>query len=279
MGAIMANASLNDDVTDELRAGNLEVRLAVDAADVDAAQDLRYRVFYEEMSAAPNAAMAARRRDFDRFDEICDHLLVIDHGGDRAGRDGGVVGTYRMLRRSVAARHGGFYTAGEYDIAALLAQDGELLEVGRSCVDEAYRNRATIQLLFRGIAAYVEHHGVALIFGCASLPGIDPAAMAMALSYLAHNHLAPPALRPVALAEHYVNMKLLAPEAVVTRAAIAALPPMIKGYIRAGCVVGDGAVIDRQFGTVDVCIVVPMDRVSKKFRQRYEHGASAPAGD
>ena len=275
----MANASLNDDVTEELRAGNLEVRLAVDAADVDAAQDLRYRVFYEEMSAAPNAAMAARRRDFDRFDEICDHLLVIDHGGDRAGRDGVVVGTYRMLRRSVAERHGGFYTAGEYDIAALLAQDGELLEVGRSCVDEAYRNRATIQLLFRGIAAYVEHHGVPLIFGCASLPGVDPAAMATPLSYLAHNHLAPPTLRPVALAEHYVNMKLLAPEAVNARTAITALPPMIKGYIRAGCVIGDGAVIDHQFGTVDVCIVVPMDRVSERFRQRYGHGANAPAGN
>ena len=196
MGAIMANASLNHDGTDELRAGHLEVRLAVDAADVDAAQDLRYRVFYEEMSAAPDAAMAARQRDVDRFDEICDHLLVIDHGRRPAGRDGVVVGTYRMLRRSVAMRHGGFYTAGEYDITALLAQNGELLEVGRSCVDEAYRNRATIQLLFRGIAAYVEHHDVALMFGCASLPGVYPAAMAMPLSYLAHNHLAPPALRP-----------------------------------------------------------------------------------
>lgn len=275
----MANASLNHDGTDELRAGHLEVRLAVDAADVDAAQDLRYRVFYEEMSAAPDAAMAARQRDVDRFDEICDHLLVIDRGHRPAGRDGVVVGTYRMLRRSVAMRHGGFYEAGEYDITALLAQNGELLEVGRSCVDEAYRNRATIQLLFRGIAAYVEHHDVALIFGCASLPGVDPAAMAMPLSYLAHNHLAPPALRPVALAARHVDMKLLAPEAVDTRAAVAALPPMIKGYVRAGCVVGDGAVIDHQFGTVDVCIVVPMDRVSEKFRQRYEHDASAPVSD
>ena len=210
----MANASLNqtsssqmDKGVEGIRAGHLEVRLAVDETDVEAAQDLRYRVFYKAMSAAPDAAMAARRRDFDRFDEICDHLLIIDHDGHPAGDD--VVGTYRMLRRSVAERHGGFYTAGEYDIAALLAQDGELLEVGCSCVDEAYRNRATIQLLFRGIAAYVEHHGVPLIFGCASLPGVDPLAMAMPLSYLTYNHLAPSRLRPVALTKRHVDMKLL----------------------------------------------------------------------
>ena len=272
----MADTGPTEDVAEGLRAGNLEVRLAADKADVDAAQDLRYRVFYEELSAAPDAAMAARQRDFDRFDEICDHLLVIDHDcrSDRR-RGGAVIGTYRLLRRSVAMGHGGFYTAGEYDIAALLAQRGELLEVGRSCVDEAYRNRATIQLLFRGIAAYVERHDVKLIFGCASLPGVDPAVLAVPLSYLAHHHLAPAELRPKALAKRYVDMRLLAPGAVETRAAIAVMPPMIKGYIRAGCVVGDGAVIDRQFGTVDVCIVVPMDRVSDKFRQRYDHGASA----
>lgn len=245
---------------------------------MDAAQDLRYRVFYEEMSPAPDAAMAAQRRDFDRFDEICYHLLVIDHDGHPAG-DGVAVGTYRMLRRLVAERHGGFYTAGEYGIAALLAQDGELLEFGRSCVDEAYRNRATIQLLFRGIAAYVEHHGVPLIFGCASLPGVDPSAMAMPLPYLAYNHLAPPELRPAPLAKRHVDIKLLAPKVVDVRTAIAALPPMINGYVRAGCMVGDAAVIDHQFGTVDVCIVVPMDRVSEKFRPRYEHGANALAGN
>lgn len=275
----MADTRLNEDITEGLRAGNFEVRLAGNEAEVDAAQELRYCVFYEEMSAARDTAMAARHRDFDWFDEICDYLLVLDHDDHRGGRDGALVGTYRLLRRSVAMTSGGFYTAGEYEIAALLAQHGELLEVGRSCVDHAYRDRATIQLLFRGIAAYVDHHDVQLIFGCASLPGVDPAALAMPLSYLAHHHLAPPDLRPVALTGRHVDMKLLAPDAIDARAAVSALPPVIKGYVRAGCVVGDGAVIDHQFGTVDACIVVPMDRVSDKFRQRYYHGAGARAGD
>ena len=274
----MAEASLTEDVAEGLRAGSLEVRLAHGQADVDASQALRYRVFYDEMDAVPDAAMAARRRDFDHFDDICDHLLVVDHDADRGrGRAAGaVVGTYRLLRRSVAERHGHFYSAGEYDISPLVALDGELLEVGRSCVDAAYRNRSTIQLLLRGIAAYVRRYDVNLIFGCASLPGVDPGAVALPLSYLAHNHLAPPELRPVALAERYVDMKLMAPESIDGRAAIGAMPPMIKGYLRAGCFVGDGAVIDHQFGTVDVCIVVPLEHVTERFRHRYEGGVGEP---
>jgi putative hemolysin len=264
----MAEASLTVDIAEGLRAGSLEVRLADGQADVDASQALRYRVFYEEMDAAPDAAMAARHRDFDRFDDICDHLLVVDHGTGA----GAVVGTYRLLRRSVAERHGRFYSASEYDLTPLVALDGELLEVGRSCVDAAYRNRATIQLLLRGIAAYVRRYDVNLMFGCASLPGVDPGAVALPLSYLAYNHLAPPELRPIALAERYVDMKLIAPESIDGRAAIGAMPPMIKGYLRAGCFVGDGAVIDHQFGTIDVCIVVPVEHVSERFRHRYEGG-------
>ena len=272
----MADTRMTDDVAEGLRAGSLEVRLARNQADVDASQALRYRVFYEEMDAVPDATMAAQRRDFDHFDDICDHLLVVDHDAG-SGRDAGaVVGTYRLLRRSVAERHGRFYSAGEYDISALVALDGELLEVGRSCVDPACRNRATIQLLLRGIAAYVQRYDVNLLFGCASLPGVDPGAVALPLSYLAHNHLAPPELRPIALADRYVDMKLMAPDAIDGRAAIGAMPPMIKGYLRAGCFVGDGAVIDHQFGTVDVCIVVPVEHVSERFRHRYEGGTGEP---
>ena len=276
----MVEASLTEDAADGLRAGSLKVRLARGQADVDAAQALRYRVFYEEMDAVPDTAKAARRRDFDRFDDICDHLLVVDNepGPNHRGRAGGaVVGTYRLLRRSAAERHGRFYSADEYDIGALVARDGELLEVGRSCVDAAYRDRATIQLLLRGIAAYVQRHSVNLLFGCASLPGVDPAAMALPLSYLAQNHLAPPALRPIALRERYVDMNLMPPEAIDARAALGALPPLIKGYLRAGGFVGDGAVIDHQFGTVDVCVVVAIDHVTEKFRHRYEGGTGGRA--
>jgi L-ornithine Nalpha-acyltransferase len=261
---------------DIIRAGNLEVRLAETAQEIDAAQALRYRVFYDEMGATPSPATAQSRRDRDHFDEYCDHLLVIDHGRGSGGE--GVIGTYRLLRRSVADRNGGFYTQTEFDIAPLLTVPGELLELGRSCVEAAYRTRPTMQLLWRGIAKYVFEHDIKIMFGCASLPGTDIGELAPALTYLHHFHLAPPALRVRALPDRYVDMNLLAPdeidaEAVVaqlaSRATISALPPLLKGYLRLGALIGEGAVIDRDFNTTDVCIIVVSDRITDKYFKHY----------
>jgi L-ornithine Nalpha-acyltransferase len=267
------------------RAGALEVRLATTAADIDAAQALRYRVFYEEMSARPTPEMAARQRDFDSYDPFCDHLLVIDHR--RGPGPDSVVATYRLLRRAGAALHGGFYTASEFDIEALLNSPGEILELGRSCVAADSRNGPTMQMLWRGLSGYVFHYDIKIMFGCASLPGTDPAALALPLSYLYHYHLAPPLLRTRALPGRYVDMNMLPPakidaaEAVAqldARTALAALPPLIKGYLRVGGLVGDGAVIDPQFNTTDVCIIVVSDKVTEKYFRHYrrEIGMAAP---
>lgn len=252
----------------DLRLGNLEVRLAETPADIDAAQALRYRVFYTERAAKPTPEMARLQRDFDRYDNLCDHLLVIDH--DRGRGPEAVVGTYRLIRRAAAERAGSFYSSDEYDITRLVDYPGEILELGRSCVDPAYRTRPTMQLLWRGIAAYVFQHDVALMFGCASLSGTDTQSLALPLSYLYYHHLAPPALRPVALAERYVDMRLMPEHEVDPRAALNLLPPLIKGYLRLGGFVGDGAVIDHQFNTTDVCIVVKTDLVTEKYYRHYE---------
>lgn len=251
-----------------LRAGNLEVRLASSAAEIDAAQALRYRVFYQEMAAHPTPETARARRDVDRFDAHCDHLLVIDHSHSTPAEY--VIGTYRLLRRAAAADAGGFYSASEFDIATLVSLPGEILELGRSCVDVGYRNRPTMQLLWRGIAAYVFHHQVELMFGCASLPGTDVEAHAETLAYLYHYHLAPPALRPRALDKLYVDMKLRPQSDINARASLAALPPLIKGYLRLGGFIGDGAVIDAQFNTIDVCVVVKTDLVTEKYMRHYD---------
>jgi putative hemolysin len=251
----------------DIRSDPMEVRLAESAADIEAAQALRYRIFYERMGARPLPEMAGCRRDADRFDRDCDHLLVLD----RSRREGPerIVGTYRLIRRPAAQRLGGFYSAGEYDITPLVSCAGEVLELGRSCVDAAYRTRAAMQLLWSGIAAYVFHYDIALMFGCASLPGTDTEALAAPLSYLYYHHLAPTGLRPRALAHRYIEMRRLAPDTFDPRRARAALPPLIKGYLRLGGFVGDGAVIDDQFNTTDVCIVVKTDLVSEKYSRHY----------
>jgi L-ornithine Nalpha-acyltransferase len=258
-----------DDVPfSELRAGNLGVRVARSLAEIDAVQALRYRVFYGEMGARADTETAASRRDRDAFDEIADHLLVVDHAIG-AGPEG-VVGTYRLIQREAAARLGRFYSADEYDISPIVSFAGSILELGRSCVDAAYRSRIAMQLLWRGIAAYVFHYQIDLMFGCASLPGTDPDALAAELTYLYHNHLAPPAVRPRALPHRFVEMRRMSPHQLDPRRVQAQLPPLIKGYLRLGGFVGDGAVLDRQFNTTDVAVVVKTDLVTDKYYRHYE---------
>ena len=252
----------------ELRAGHLGVRLAVSLAEVDAVQELRYRVFFEEMGARPSVASAAMRRDRDVFDSVANHLLVVDHSIGPGPE--GVVGTYRLIEADAAKRIGRFYSADEFDLSPLVDYQGRILELGRSCVDVAYRTRSVMQLLWRGIAAYVFRHQVDLMFGCASLPGTDPDGLAEELTYLYHNHLAPPAMRPIALPERYVEMQRLPPEGMDLRRVQTGLPPLIKGYLRLGGFIGDGAVIDREFNTIDVAVVVKTDLVTDKYYRHYE---------
>lgn len=257
-----------------LRLGRLEVRIAQDKKEMLAAQRLRYRVFYEEMGAKPHADMAKNKIDYDALDDYCDHLIVIDH--QNTDKEQAVVGTYRMIRREAARRNGGFYSSSEYDISCLEALPGEILEVGRSCVALPFRNRPTMQLLWRGISDYIAAYGINILFGCASLPGTDPKALALPLTYLYYYHLAAPYLRPVALPHRYVDMRLMDPKEVDLErtlnqlAPMSYLPPLLKGYLRLGGFVGDGAVVDEQFNTTDVCVIVKTDLIADKYSRHYD---------
>jgi len=253
-----------------IRAGSLEVIIAQDPALIEQSQRLRYRIFFGEMGAEPRGDIARLKRDMDAYDAVCDHLLVLEHAEAGMPR---VVGTYRLLRRQPMQEVGTFYSESEYDIAPILKLPGEILEVGRSCVDADYRNRAVMQLLWRGIGAYVAMHDVQVLFGCASFTSTDPAQHRLALSYLHHHHLAPPELRPVALASRRVEMDLLPKDQVDPRAAFTLLPALIKGYLRLGGYIGEGAVIDPEYNTTDVSIVVKTDLVTEKYVQRYGGGA------
>lgn len=252
------------------RIGSLEVRLATTAKEIRRAQKLRFKVFYEEMSAAPNAQALLSRRDVDDYDAWCDHLLVLDHDVKakpfRSAKPQ-VVGTYRLLRQEVADRHTGFYTAGEYDIAPLIKSHPGLrfLELGRSCVLKPYRNKRTVELLWHGIWTYVLHHRIDVMIGCASLEGTDPQGLALPLSFLHHYAPAPDEWQASALPERFTKMDLLPKEAVDPKAALHALPPMIKGYLRLGASFGRGAVIDRQFGTTDVLVILPVSAINPRY--------------
>lgn len=256
--------------------GSLEVRLTRRRRDIKLAQRLRYQVFYEEMSAIPTLRAELRRRDEDPYDAVCDHLLVVDEAASPANEPWGglrrqkVVGTYRVLRQDVAERSLGFYTQSEYDIAPLIAAKPHhrFMELGRSCVLEPYRNKRTVELLWHGLWTYIREHKIDVMIGCASLPGTDPDRYATALSFLHQNALAPPEWRCRAHDRLYVGMDRLPREKVDAKAALKALPPLIKGYLRLGAYVGDGAVIDRQFGTTDVLIILPVEKIDPRY---FEH--------
>lgn len=251
----------------EIHSGEFELRLAETEEEVFAAERVRYRVFYEEMKATPTPEMAAVGRDFDAYDDVCDHLLVINRSVG-LGADG-VVGTYRLIRRNAAEQRGHFYSVDEYEIASIVAFPGPILELGRSCLLAEHRGRAAMQLMWRGIADYVLYHDIGLMFGCASMPGTDPDQHALALSYLHHFHLAPPELRATALPHRYVDMNRMPIDQIDRRAALSAVPPLIKGYLRLGGFVGDGAVIDHQFNTTDVFVTVKTDLVTDKYYKHY----------
>ncbi len=267
-GDTLSTLDLQRDGFPELRGGQLGVRIAETQAEREAAQALRYRVFFEEMGAHADAQTARLKRDIDEFDEVADHLLVIDHSVSSGAE--GVVGTYRLLRSDAASKIGRYYTSSEYDITPLTEFPGRLLEVGRSCVDRNYRGRSAMQLLWRGIASYIFLHRIDVLFGCASLPGTDPEQMRDELTFLYHNHLAPPALRIRALPERYVDMQRSDPHSLDHRRCLAKLPPLIKGYLRLGGYVGDGAVVDSQFNTTDIAVLVKSELLADKYYRHYE---------
>ncbi len=250
---------------------NLETvtfRLAQNQDEIEAAQRLRYRVFYEELDAIPSPEMKKLRRDINEFDEAADILIVIDNSIENP--DEQIVGTYRFLRQEIADKYGHFYTSDEYDITALQKSGEKLLEVGRSCVLEPYRTRALIQKMWGFIADYVAEHQIGLMFGCASFPGTDVSTIEKELSYLYHYHLAEEALRPVVLPQHRIDMNLIPKEELDAKRIFAKLPPLVKGYLRLGASIGDGAFIDRQWNSVDVCIVMPTLQVTERYVKHYQ---------
>ncbi|SMH35779.1 GNAT family N-acetyltransferase [Mesorhizobium australicum] len=256
------------------RIGPLEVRLARNSSEIAAAQEVRFRVFYDELGAKRDYVHELEALDADRFDAICDHLVVFDtaiSGPDHRQ----IVGTYRLLRQEAASVAGGFYSSDEFEMDVLVARHPgrRFLELGRSCVLPEYRTKRTVELLWQGIWAYARRHGVDVMTGCASFPGVIPAAHAEALSFLAHHCAADADWHTRAVSARFHTMDLMPVEAVNQKAALLAMPPLIKGYLRLGARFGEGCVVDRDFGTTDVFVILPVERISERYINYY--GAEA----
>lgn len=237
------------------------LRLARTEEDLAAAQALRHQVFVGELGAR-GGALTAAGREADRFDAYCEHLLLVD-----SLLDGAVIGTTRLMTADGAARAGGFASEEEFDISALRRDGRPLLEVGRTCLLPDYRGGAAMYRLWQGLAALVEDRGIGLLFGLASFHGTDPEAVAQPLACLHHDHLAPEGVRPRSLRP--VTMDRVALD---RRAAVLAMPAVVKAYLRVGARVGEGGCLDPDFGCIDVCMV--LDTVQLSARTRAIYGAN-----
>ena len=247
----------------------LVARLAQSAADIAAAQCLRHRVFMEEGKATSQTS--DQGVDADRFDAFCEHLLVIkgmaSPCGEFAVADGDLAGTYRLLREEAAGRADGFYSASEYDLTPLLERKRGLtfLELGRSCVRADMRTEPVAELLWQGIWNYVRANGIDVMIGCASFEGTDPDRHAEALTYLAHRAVTPEDWRVRALPDRAIRMNRMDHADIDPRRAVRSLPPLIRGYLNLGCHIGDGAVIDHDFNSIDVLIVLPVAAINPRY--------------
>jgi putative hemolysin len=258
------------------RIGSFELRIATTKKEIRKAQRLRYKVFYEEGGAVPQRGAALVRRDICRFDKFCDHLLVVDtQARNSFGRiKPKIVGTCRMLRSDVAERNCGFYSQSEFDITPLLARhkDKKFLELGRSCVHPQYRSKRVVEILFRGFTLYAFHHKIDVLIGCASLSGTNPLALALPLSFLHHKASAEQEWQVRPLEGRAVPMGIIDANTLDVRRGMAALPPLLKAYVRAGCKFGNEAVIDKGFGTIDVFAVLQIAHADERYRAHFLPG-------
>ncbi|NNE80236.1 MAG: GNAT family N-acetyltransferase [Silicimonas sp.] len=255
----------------ELDHAHLTLKLADKEQDLLAAERLRYEVFVEELGGDGALVDHAGRFERDRFDPVFDHLVLIDETRDRSTLDH-VVGVYRVLPSGRSER---YYSEDEYDLSPLIRTGRPLLELGRTCVREGYRNGVALHLLWNGLADYVRARNIEVLFGVASLHGTDVEALAGPLSLLHHSHLAPPELRVRAQKGVYQPMDLVPPNQIDRVAAMRAVPALIKSYLKLGGFVGDGAFVDHDFNTTDVCLVIDIDRMSPSALARYAKGAGA----
>jgi putative hemolysin len=251
---------------------NFSLKLAENAEDIHAAQRLRYEVFVEELGGQGEMVDHDARLEKDRFDPHFDHLMLLDEDreGDFADK---IVGVYRLLRDDQMPKIGQFYSEDEYDLSVLKNSGRRIMELGRSCLHADYRGGAAMYVLWNGLAEYVQEHGIEVLFGTASFHGTDVDALADSLSLLHHRHLAPAELRVRTVAERFQTMDLK-PEADLDRLkAMRAVPALIKGYLRLGGFVGEGACVDHAFNTIDVCLIMDTERLNATQRNIYTRGA------
>ena len=239
--------------------GSIELKIIDDTDELmHKVKRLRYESFFGESDN--------NKYDSDEFDKSCDHLVAID----KSISDDYIVGTYRLLLKPKFVKSQKFYSQTEFNISKLTKKRSlTLLEAGRSCVHKNYRDGSVIKLLWRGLATYIVKNQVDIVFGCASFPSSNHNLFRNQLSYLKHFHSSPQYLKTKPLWNLKVKFRTIDKQLLNSNEEFRKLPPLIKAYIRVGAYVGSGAIVDKEFDTTDVLIVLETKKMLKKYSNLY----------
>lgn len=248
-----------------LEVNNFLIKIAETEQEVTAALRLRFEVFNLEMNEGLSSSWETRL-DQDHFDQHAAHLIVIDKQNDR------VVGTYRMLTKSRVLGNGGFYSEGEFDLTNLKKLPDDILEMGRSCVHKDYRSSGVINLLWTGIARYLELTRAKYLFGCGSLHTHNVAEVSQIYTYLKSKYFAEEKLRVYPVKKCAVpglrdDLPLDDCKDILKK-----IPPLLKGYFRAGAFICGEPALDAEFGTTDFLILLPTDQITRRYQHHYQIG-------
>lgn len=231
----------------------LSVGLARTEGEIVEAKKLRYRIFVDELGAKIKTRVPGVDQDI--FDPFCEHLIARD---DDSGE---VVGTYRILPPDAAKRIGGYYSEQEFDLCRLVHLRPRLVEIGRSCVHPDYRTGATIALLWSGLAKYMASGGYDTLIGCASISIADGGHSAASLFSGLGAHMGP--------LEYRVFPRHPLPLAALRQDLPATLPPLIRGYLRAGAWVCGEPAWDPDFNTADLLLLLSISRTDPRYARHF----------
>ena len=243
---------------------NFTIKIAESNFEIKKAQSLRYKIFFKEKKIKKKNFKFLLQRDYDFYDKISDHLIIIDN--NREIRDN-VIGTYRLLRGNCAKLYRGFYTEQEFDISNLKKNfsSKDILELGRSCVHPQYRSGIILKLLWQGISNYIKMYKIKILMGCASFHGTNPSKFKDEFSLLYESYRLPEDYDVKSLQSNEISFNKNINHSTILNK----LPPLIKGYLKAGGMVSENFYIDKEFETIDYCVIMLTEKIVSRYQNKF----------
>lgn len=252
-------------ITFRSSSSSFEARLAKTPDEVIEAQSLRYRVFCGEWGAS-SGEDSAEGLEQDHYDPHCDHLLVYDKdavGGEQ------LVAACRLLGDDGARLANGYYTQASFNLDSFASDGCRHIEVSRVCIDSAHRSKRIMELIWYSIWTLCRTREIDVMFGCASFVGTDPSAYPDSFGWLSDHAQLSDFEDYVPCSEHSFKLSEVGVSDYNERRTFATLPALLKSYLRLGARIGSYGVIDYEFGSLDVLIILKCSEISEKYLKYY----------